>query len=222
MRKLLTIIGILLSVTIQAQTLDFLEYKDIRLHSRSTYLDWRSVFDSLKHIGNQPDSATLAGAFAAASYDGYRCYTKDGTSTTWRQMISDGTSWNELTLNNVPSGGGEEAIIITVTDETTAITTGTLWQSIPMPYAATVTNVRAFVTTAPSGGLITVDINEAGSSILSTKLTIDDGENKSTTAATPPVISDTSLADFATISIDVDVVNGSPTGLKVAIYYTRQ
>src|SRR3546814_12903600 len=60
------------------------------------------------------------------------------------------------------------------------------------------------LTTASSSGAVTVDINEAGSTILSTKLTIDQGEKTSTTAATPAVISDASLGDAAEITIDVD------------------
>ncbi len=87
-----------------------------------------------------------------------------------------------------------------------------------MPYAFTLTSVRATVTTAPTtSGTLTVDINEGGTTILSTKLTIDTTEKTSTTAATAPVISDTALADSAVITIDVDAISGgaSEAGLKV-------
>src|SRR3546814_14354754 len=72
-----------------------------------------------------------------------------------------------------------------------------------LPHAVTLTAVRASLTTASSSGAVTVDINEAGSTILSTKLTIDQGEKTSTTAATPAVISDARLGDDAEITIDV-------------------
>jgi hypothetical protein len=87
----------------------------------------------------------------------------------------------------------------------------------------TVTAVRASLTTAQSSGTIfTVDINEGGTSILSTKLTIDNTEKTSTTAATPPVISDTSLADDAEITVDIDQIgDGTAKGLKVTIIGTR-
>jgi hypothetical protein len=63
-----------------------------------------------------------------------------------------------------------------------------------MPYDFTVTAVRASLTSArSSGNIFTVDINESGTTILSTKLTIDNGEKTSTTAATAAVISDASL-----------------------------
>ena len=46
-----------------------------------------------------------------------------------------------------------------------------------MPYAMTLTSVRASLNTAQtSGSIFTVDINESGSSVLSTKLTIDNTE----------------------------------------------
>ena len=52
-----------------------------------------------------------------------------------------------------------------------------------MPFAMTLTGVRASVNTASSSGAPAVDINEEGTSVLSTKLTIDAGEKTSLTAA---------------------------------------
>ncbi|WP_434615416.1 beta strand repeat-containing protein [Azospirillum sp. B2RO_4] len=112
-----------------------------------------------------------------------------------------------------------ESIIVAAGDETTAITTGIAKVTFRMPYAFTLTAVRASLTTAQtSGSIFTVDINESGASILSTKLTIDNGETTSVTAATPPVISDTALADDSVITVDVDQIgNGSAAGLKVTL-----
>lgn len=108
-------------------------------------------------------------------------------------------------------------------DETTALTTGTAKVTFRMPCAMTLTAVRATLTTAPVGSTLIVDINESGTSILSTKLSIDASEKTSTTAATAAVISDSSLADDAEITIDIDQV-GSTTagaGLKVWLIGTR-
>lgn len=112
-----------------------------------------------------------------------------------------------------------DAIIIPITSEVGAVVAGTAKITFRMPYAFTVTDVRAGLTTAQaSGNILTIDINEGGSTILSTKLTIDNTETTSTTAATPAVISDTALADDAVITIDVDQIgNGSAAGLKVAL-----
>ncbi len=114
-----------------------------------------------------------------------------------------------------------ETLIIAVGDETTAITTGTAKVTFRMPWAMTLSAVRASLTTASSSGNPTVDINEGGTSILSTKLTIDSGEKTSTTAATPAVISDTALADDAEITIDIDTAGTGAAGLKVTLIGTR-
>jgi hypothetical protein len=114
-------------------------------------------------------------------------------------------------------------IQLAASDETTALTAGTAKVTFRMPYAMTVTAVRASLTTAQaSGSIFTVDINEAGTTILSTKLTIDNTEKTSVTAATPAVISDTALADDAEITIDIDQIgDGTATGLKITLIGTR-
>lgn len=114
-----------------------------------------------------------------------------------------------------PSAAVTESIIIAVGDETTAITTGTAKVTFRMPYPFNLSAVRASLTAASSSGNPTVDINEAGTSILSTKLSIDSGEKTSTTATTAAVISDSSLADDAEITIDIDTAGTGAAGLKV-------
>lgn len=116
-----------------------------------------------------------------------------------------------------------EYLVLAASDETTALTTGTSKVTFRMPYAFTVSAVRASLTTAQtSGGIFTVDINDSGTTILSTKLTIDNTEKTSTTAATPPVISDTALSDDAEITVDIDQVgDGTAKGLKVVLIGTR-
>jgi hypothetical protein len=111
----------------------------------------------------------------------------------------------------------QEAITIAVSDESTAITTGTAKVTFRMPYAFTLTAVRASLNTVSSSGIPTVDINEGGVSILSTKLTIDASEKTSTTAATAAVISDATLADDAEMTIDIDVAGTGAKGLKVIL-----
>lgn len=134
-------------------------------------------------------------------------------------------TYNGITGKIIKDGGTTTAklrtqsIIVAASDESTNLTTGTNKVKFRMPYAFTLTAVRASLSAAQaSGSIFTVDINENGSSILSTKLTIDNTETTSTTAATPPVISDTSLADDSEISIDIDQVGAAGAkGLKVAL-----
>jgi len=116
-----------------------------------------------------------------------------------------------------------EYLVLAASDETTALTTGTSKITFRMPYAFTLSAVRASLTTAQtSGSILTVDINDSGTTILSTKLTIDNTEKTSTIAATAPVISDTSLADDAEITIDIDQIgDGTAKGLKITLIGTR-
>ena len=109
-----------------------------------------------------------------------------------------------------------QVVAIACTDESTAIATTGTKSTFRMPFAMTVTEVRASLTGATTTGTFTVDINEGGTSILSTKITIDATEKTSTTAATPPVISDSTLADDAEMTVDVDDDGDSTaTGLKI-------
>ena len=76
------------------------------------------------------------------------------------------------------------------------------------------------VNTAPVGSTIIVDINDGGTSIMTTnKLSIDASEKTSTTAATAAALTDTSLADDAEITFDIDQVGSSTPGkgLKVTL-----
>ena len=112
---------------------------------------------------------------------------------------------------------------VAMSDETTVLSTAST--TVPkatfhMPIAMTVTSVKAGLTTAGTGAaLVTVDIHEAGTTILSTKITIDATEKTSATAATQPVISDTALAVDSLIELFLDVrdTDNVATGLKCYI-----
>lgn len=132
------------------------------------------------------------------------------------------TNGNEIVWAFFPAGKQiDETIIIAVSDETTAITTGTAKVTFRMPFAMTLSGVRASLGTASSSGNPAIDINEGGVSIFSTTLTIDANEKTSTTAATAAVLSDTALADDAEITIDIDTAGTGAKGLKVALIGTR-
>lgn len=149
----------------------------------------------------------------------------DPTDTTKKVRIDAGTvSTSTTRVLNVPdrdvvANAFNEVILLAASDETTDLTATTGKATFRMPFAMTVTGVSASVTTAPVGSTIIVDINEGGTSILSTKLSIDASEKTSTTAATPAVISDTALASDAEITVDIDQIGSSTagTGLKVKI-----
>lgn len=144
------------------------------------------------------------GEFAYNQADG-KLYYNDGSGAL--------AAWVEFT-GTTPT----ESIIIACSDSTSAITTGNAKETFRMPYAFTLSAVRASVTTAPTGSTIIIDINESGSTILSTKLSIDASEKTSTTAASAAVISDTSLADDAEITFDFDQVGSTIAGAGVKVY----
>lgn len=133
----------------------------------------------------------------------------------------------EVTASSIDASDVQKISAITniyefaLSDEGTALTTGTAKLTWRAPHAMTLKNIRASLTTSSSSGIPTVDINEAGSTILSTKLTIDASELTSTTAAAAFVMSDTAIADDAQITFDIDVAGTGATGLKVKIYYQR-
>jgi hypothetical protein len=127
------------------------------------------------------------------------------------------TAW-ESRRTTAQEVGPLTAIAIACSDETTALTTGTAKVTFRMPFAFNLAAVRSSVTTAPTGAALVVDINEAGSTILSTKLSIDATEKTSTTAATPAVISDATLADDAEITIDIDQIGSTIAGAGLKVY----
>jgi hypothetical protein len=115
-------------------------------------------------------------------------------------------------------------IAVAISDLTTDLTTGTGKEVLHLPYAMTLTSVFAEVATVSSSGLVTVDINEgagSGTTVLSTKLSIDASEEVSSTAATAAVISDSALAAGARLTFDIDAAGTGARGLKVHLIGTR-
>lgn len=127
--------------------------------------------------------------------------------------VFDGSSWK----------AEEKTLTVALSDETTAITTGTAKLTMRAPYAMTLTKIpRASLSAASTSGLPTVDINVNGTSVLgANKLSIDANEKTSTTAATPTTIATSSIADDAEITFDIDVAGTGAKGLKVTLYFER-
>ena len=132
------------------------------------------------------------------------------------QLVADSSTATGLKWAAEPA-----VLAVAVSDEETALTTGTAKITFRMPFAMTVTAVRASLTTASTSGTPTFDINEGGTSILGTKLSIDANEKTSTTAATAATITDSALADDAEITIDIDTAGTGAKGAKVYIIGTR-
>lgn len=117
--------------------------------------------------------------------------------------------------------GTQVSFTVPVGDENTALTTGAGKITFRTPFPMTLTSLRASVKTAPTGAALIVDVNEGGTSLMTTnKLSIDATEKTSTTAATPHALTDTALADDAEITIDIDQIGSTiaGAGLKVTFY----
>lgn len=149
-----------------------------------------------------------------------------GAASGTPQRLAAGSNGHILTLvggqpawaANAGAGSPTVAIPVAVSDETTDLTAGSNKVTFRMPYAFTLSAVRASLRTAATGAALVVDINASSASILSTKLSIDAGEKTSTTAATPAVISNTTLADDAEITIDIDQVGSMVAGAGLKVY----
>jgi hypothetical protein len=111
-----------------------------------------------------------------------------------------------------------DVIVIPVGDESTALTAGTNKVRFRMPFPATLLAVRSGLNLAPTGSAFIVDVNEAGVSVLGTKLSIDATETSSTTAASAATITDSGLADDAEIGIDIDQIGSTVAGAGLKVY----
>ena len=149
---------------------------------------------------------------------------------TERERYGIGSSGQVLAVqSNLPTWIDADSITHNVAvqfacgDETTAIGATGQVLSFRMPFAmvlnAGILGVKGSLVTAGTGALLTVDINEAGSTILSTKLTFDASETTTVSAATPVVVSDVNLAADAIITVDIDQVDGGgvAAGLKITL-----
>lgn len=112
----------------------------------------------------------------------------------------------------------ETHLIVPASAEDADITVGTGKIQFEMPLDFRLTGVGASLTTGPTGSGATFDINVNGSTILSTKITIDAGTTNSGAAGTPPVISSADIAEYDKVSVDVDAIGSTTAGIGLKIY----
>ena len=138
---------------------------------------------------------------------------------------SSGTSGTSGTNGTSGSSGITPAtykmdISCAISDESTQITTGTEKLTIYAPYDFTITEVQASLSTSGST-LSQFDVNINGTSIFSTNPTIDANENSTGTAATPSVLSTTTVTKYDRITYDIDTAGAGARGAKIYIVGTR-
>lgn len=137
--------------------------------------------------------------------------------------ISSGTTTAFLGLDStgkIVSAATPCDFSFAISDETTAITSGTSKLTFYAPYAFTITNVYGSLSTSGSTSS-TFDINKNGTSVLSRIITVDANEFHSKDASLLPIISTTSVAQFDKLSIDIDSAGTGAKGAKIYIVGTR-
>lgn len=187
-----------------------------------SYADGRYALQtgSLNQFSSDATSAELRGLLSDETGTGVAVF---GTAPTLSNAIVGTQSAADNSTKAASTAYADAAVAaasqrfgFACSDLTTALTTGTSKGYISLPAAFTVTGVYASVLTAQgSGSILTIDINEAGSTILSTKITIDNSETTTLTAATPAVISDSSIAAGALLTADFDQVGTGGAGVIV-------
>lgn len=143
----------------------------------------------------------------------------EAATLTNKTINADNNTISNIGLAEIEAAGKTEVIAIAASDESTALTTGTAKVTFHMPYAFTLTDIKATVTTAPTDATLIADVNDGGTSIMTTdKLDIETGEFSTETATTPPALTDTALAADAIITVDIDQVGSTIAGTGLKIY----
>ena len=132
------------------------------------------------------------------------------------------TNCTGLPLAGILAAAKTEVIAIALGDESTVLAAASTTVPVVtyhMPYGFTLTNVKVGLTIAGTGAaLATFDVHEAGTTVLSTKVTVDASEKTSGTAATQPVISAPALAVDSLIEIFVDLVDTDNLAAGAKVY----
>jgi hypothetical protein len=174
-------------------------------------------------VSYAPGNVTDSASNAMASFGAQSVTNNSTKKKSVRPLKTNGANLAQIPDSEqiAPSLLPPDVLVIALSDETTAITTGTNKATFRMPFALTLSAVRASLGTASSSGNPTFDINKNGTSILSTKLSIDASEKTSTTAATAAVISTAALGDDDEISVDIDTAGTGAKGAKITLIGVR-
>ena len=122
-----------------------------------------------------------------------------------------------------PSGTANTDMGLAVSDEATALTGSTTVAlgTFHAQKAGTWSEILIGVTTAPTGSTLTCDVHKNGTTIFSTKPTIDATEKTSVTAATAAVLSTTTYAKGDLIELFCDSVGTTIAGTGLKFYFNQ-
>ena len=110
------------------------------------------------------------------------------------------------------------SFVIACSDEISDLETGDDKAQIQLPFAFELTSISANVNIASTGADINIQVQEDGANIMSgVGITIDATETSSETSATPPTITDSTLASNSIISVDLDQIGSGDTGTGLKV-----
>jgi hypothetical protein len=177
----------------------------------------------LQHDGTSWTSATPMSMTGLVLQSNTSPITVNGSVGTTGQVLTSAGPGATPTWSAPAASNSTQVIPIACSDEITSLTTGLGKVTFRMPYAFTLTAIRASLTTAQSTGIIfTVNVRSNGVTVFSTKPTIDNTEKSTVSAVTASVLSTTSLPDDAEIIVDIDQLgDGTAKGLKVYLIGTK-
>jgi hypothetical protein len=157
------------------------------------------------------DAVTLA-KMAAGTAGNLITYDASGNPA----AVGTGTAGQRLTSNGTGAAPTfqSEALRIPIffSDQTTDWTTGLKVTFTWRFGTTTLSSTPIDCVTAPTGSAAQFDVKKNGTTIYSTKPTIDAGETSTGTAATPAVLSTTSLANGDIVTIHIDQVGSTIKG----------
>lgn len=165
----------------------------------------------------------LGGASGAFTYGKISALTEETAPVAgdWLLGEESGGAMRKFDVGDLPE---KDVIWLAVTNNVSSLTTGTAKLSKILPQAfqidtGTDSGVGCSVITAPTTSGITVDMNEAGSTIMTTnKVDIDATENNSQNAGTAPTVTDSALAKGARITIDIDAIGSGTAGVGLTCW----
>ena len=143
----------------------------------------------------------------AKTTDGSLIKFQDHTTTTYGDTLA--------TVHSLRT----ESFLFALSDETSHLVSGNDKLKFRMPYAFTLTDIRASVNDAPTGADIVVDVLKNGVSITTSNLTIDNGDTTSVGSSSAVVIGTATIADNDIISFNLSQTGSTLAGkgLKVTL-----
>lgn len=122
------------------------------------------------------------------------------------------TDWNLSIAGDV----GPVEFGVAVSDETTALTTGTAKLTFYIQQAFTLVSIWAGLSAQSTSGAVTIDVKKNGTTIFSTKITIDANEDTSLTAAAAYALTGTTtFAKGDKVTVNIDGAGTAAAGLKL-------